>query len=623
MVSTKTGEIRPLMTGTVSAKTISWRPDGRFVSFRMKTSRDTVTQVWMVPIDGGKAEPLTQSKSKIYDYAWHPSGEQIAYIAKTPKSQREKELKKKGYGFVFYEENLKHRNLYINDLTKENKRDGTRQLTDGMTVWTFEFSPDGKKIAATISPQNLIDHRYMFRKIHILELESGDLKQLTDTPGKLGNMCFNPDGKYLAYTGALERKDHQVSQVYVVPTTGGESTNLTVPDFRGHVEWAAWKDNNTVVYLSGEATSTTLSAVSRQGGERKVILNSQENGIIFSEPSYTKGFKKVAFAGNSDRHPNEVFYWEPGNQPKQITESNPWLSNKDFGKQEVISYGARDGLNIEGILIYPLDYLGGQTYPLVVSVHGGPESHLSNGWMTTYSRPGQVLAGKSYFTFYPNYRSSTGYGVEFAAAGYGDPAGKEFDDIADGIDFLVKEGLVDKERVGLGGHSYGGYASGWFATYYTDYVRAVCMGVGISNKISSRTTTDIPYEMLYVHYGKTLEESWQENLERSPIYWAHQSKTATLIYGGKSDTRVYPAQSMELYRVMKMNDHPAVRLVQYPGEKHGNSKQPARTDVLYRIIDWYDWYVKDLKPLDGPLPPLDISEKYGLDLPEKVESFSP
>jgi dipeptidyl aminopeptidase/acylaminoacyl peptidase len=169
----------------------------------------------------------------------------------------------------------------------------------------------------------------------------------------------------------------------------------------------------------------------------------------------------------------------------------------------------------------------------------------------------------------------------------------------------------------MAGGSYGGYASAWFATYYTDYVKAACVFVGISDLISKRGTTDIAYEELLVHSGKPLEEQWQMNLERSPIYWAHQSKTATLIYGGAADPRVHPSQSLELYRRMKMNDHPAVRLVQYPGEGHGNRNQVGRIDVLYRQIDWLDWYVKDKNPLDGPMPPLDISDKYGLDWEEK------
>jgi dipeptidyl aminopeptidase/acylaminoacyl peptidase len=292
---------------------------------------------------------------------------------------------------------------------------------------------------------------------------------------------------------------------------------------------------------------------------------------------------------------------------------NPELSGKTLGQQEIIQYDARDGQKIEGLLMHPVGYEDGKKYPLVVYVHGGPESHHSNGWLSRYSTPGQVMAGKGYLVLYLNYRASTGYGVDFGMEGLMDPAGKEFDDIADGIEYLIQEKGADPDRVGMAGGSYGGYASGWFATYYTRYVKAVCMFVGISDLISKRGTTDIPYEEMYVHSGKLLEEQWQMNLERSPIYWAHQSKTATLIYGGTEDTRVHPSQSLELYRRMKMNNHPAVRLVQYPGEKHGNSKQTGRIDVLYRQIEWLDWYVRDLNPLDGPMPSLDISDKYGLD----------
>jgi dipeptidyl aminopeptidase/acylaminoacyl peptidase len=284
-----------------------------------------------------------------------------------------------------------------------------------------------------------------------------------------------------------------------------------------------------------------------------------------------------------------------------------------LGDQEVIHFMSRDGVEIEGLLIKPVGYESDKTYPLILYVHGGPESHHSNGWNSRYSTPGQVMAGKGYLVAYLNYRASTGYGVDFGMAGFMDPAGKEFDDLADGIDYLVAEKGADRERVGMAGGSYGGYASAWFATYYTRYIKAACVFVGISNVISKRGTTDISYEELLVHSGKKLEEQWQMNLERSPVFWAHQSKTATLIYGGASDTRVHPEQSLQLFRRMKMNDHPAVRLVQYPGEGHGNRKQVGQIDVIYRQIAWLDWYVKDLNPLDGPMPPLDISEKYGLD----------
>ncbi|MFQ5604595.1 MAG: prolyl oligopeptidase family serine peptidase [bacterium] len=616
LLSVKTGQSRPFITGKVVVSGLAWKPDGSAIAFRTRRGSNAKTQVWMIPVDGGEAQQLTHANNTVSSFKWHPSGKKLAYLATTPPSKREKKLAEKGYGFIFFEENLKHRNLYLLDLTDEQETRAASQLTENVTVWSFEFSPEGETIAAAITQKNLVDHRYMFQKIYLLDVASKKLTQLTDNPGKLGNFVFSPDGRYLAYAAALERKDHAVSQAFVIPVTGGEARNLTEPNFRGHVNWVGWKDKNTLIYRAGEGVWSTLSAVNVSGGKRKILLNSREEGVIFSAPSATSNFQHLSFIGQSPESPGEVYYWRSGKKLRRLTVSNPWLAERKLGKQEVVRYQSRDNWDVEGLLIYPVDYQTGQKYPLVVLVHGGPESHFYNGWLSNYSRPGQVLSGKGYAVFYPNYRSSTGYGLEYAAIGYNEAAGREFDDIADGIDFLVEKGIADRERVGLGGGSYGGFASAWFASYYTKYVKAVCMFVGISDLISKRGTSDIPYEELYVHSGKKLEEMWEQSLKRSPIYWAHQSKTATLIYGGTADTRVHPSQSLEFYRRLKMNDHPAVRLVRYPGEPHGNRKQTGQIDVLYRIIDWYDWYVKEAKPLNGPMPPLDISHKYGLDLPE-------
>ena len=614
LVSVKTGEIRPFITGNVNVHHISWSPKGTAIAFlRKKTEKDT-TQVWSIPAFGGEAVQVTDSETDVLAYHWHPDGSKIAYVAVTPETEREKQLKEKGYEFIFYEENLKHRNLYLCGLPGETGPVEVKQLTEGITVWDFEFSPEGSTIAAAVSPENLIDHSYMFRKIHLLDLESRELKPLTDNPGKLGNFCFSPDGERIAYTASLERKDHAVSQVYVMDTAGGKPKNLTVPEFRGHVNWVGWKDDKTVIYRAAEGVRNTLSEVAASGGKRKVILHSESAGVIFSTPEYTEDYKHFAFSGSAPDVPGEVYYWRPGKELKRLTDLNPWLAGRALGAQEAVRYQARDGLEIEGILIYPAGYRQGERCPLIVTVHGGPESHYSNGWLTGYFNSAQVLAGKGYAVFLPNYRASTGYGARFALEGYEDPAGKEFDDIADGIEHLIRRGIADKDRVGLGGGSYGGFASAWFASYYTKYVRAVCMFVGISDLISKRGTTDIPYELLYVHFGKKLEDTWEQSLERSPLYWAHQSRTAVLIVGGADDTRVHPSQSLEFYRRLKMNDHPAVRLVQYPGEEHGNRKQPGIIDLLYRNLQWYDWYVKDARSLDGPLPPLDISDNYGLEL---------
>jgi dipeptidyl aminopeptidase/acylaminoacyl peptidase len=205
--------------------------------------------------------------------------------------------------------------------------------------------------------------------------------------------------------------------------------------------------------------------------------------------------------------------------------------------------------------------------------------------------------------FYPNYRGSTGRGVEFSKLDHGDPAGKEFDDIVDGVDHLVASGLVDKDKVGITGGSYGGYASAWGATYYTERFAASVMFVGISDAVSKIGTTDIPEEMYLVHHRLRPWENWDLFLKRSPIYYVEQARTPTLILGGKDDTRVSPSQSLELYRLLKLVGKAPTRLVQYPGEGHGNRRAASRYDYNLRMIRWMEHY---LKGPGGELPPADI-----------------
>lgn len=620
LVSVESGETVPFVTGEVNVGSPAFSPDGRRIAFTMARGEKAKRQVWLIPVGGGESVQLTSSETGVGSFRWHPDGTKIGYVALEPKPKVEKELEEKGYGFVYFEENLRNNELWLVDADPGSSPRKGEKLTDGVNVTGFEFAPGGGRVALTLTPKNLIDHVYMFEKIHILDLESGGIERLTDNPGKLGNFAFSPDGKKIAYAAALERKDHAVSQAFVIDAGGGEELNLTPSAFRGHVEWVGWKDDGTVCYLASEGVWNTLNTVSAGGGKRKTILDSSRTGVVFDPPRFTEDFRHFAMIAGSPEIPGDVFYWERGSKDmKRLTVFNPWIGERDLGRQEVVTYEARDGLEIEGLLVYPVGYEEGRRYPLIVTVHGGPESHYGNVWLGSYFHPAQVLAGKGYLAFYPNYRASTGYGVEFAAEGYMDAAGGEFDDIADGIDFLVAEGLADPDRVGLGGGSYGGFAAAWFSSYYTEKVRAVTMFVGISDLVSKRGTTDIPYEELYVHSGKKLDADWDQwefSIKRSPIYWAHQSETAVLILGGKSDTRVHPSQSLEFYRRLMMNDHPAVRLVQYPGEGHGNRKQPGRIDVLYRHLQWYDWYVMEKRPIDGPMPPLLIHGDYGLELDE-------
>ncbi|MEM7730081.1 MAG: prolyl oligopeptidase family serine peptidase [Pseudomonadota bacterium] len=255
-------------------------------------------------------------------------------------------------------------------------------------------------------------------------------------------------------------------------------------------------------------------------------------------------------------------------------------------------------------------------WPLIMTVHGGPEAHDSDGWVTAYSRPGQFGAGDGYAVFYPNYRGSTGRGVAYAKEHQDDYAGAEFNDLVDAKNALVEAGIADADRVGITGGSYGGYASMWGATAQSEHFAASVPFVGISNQVSKFGTSDIPNEMHLVHSLRwPWEDNWMNLLERSPIFYAGESTTPTLIMHGERDTRVHPSQSMELYRSMKVRTDTPVRLVFYPREGHGNRRAAARLDYAYRLMRWMDTYLAEDATRNDPMPEFDLgmAEKLGLE----------
>jgi dipeptidyl aminopeptidase/acylaminoacyl peptidase len=293
-------------------------------------------------------------------------------------------------------------------------------------------------------------------------------------------------------------------------------------------------------------------------------------------------------------------------EPRRVTDTNPWLADVPMGEQRVVRYGARDGAyEIEGLLILPVGYAEGTRVPLITVVHGGPEAHYSNGWITAYQLPGQMAAARGYAVFYPNYRGSTGRGLDFVMSSQADAGGREFDDIVDGVDHLIAMGIADGDRVGVTGGSYGGYATAWMSTYYSERFAAGVMSVGISNNLSKWGTSDIPNELYLVHSREWMweDDNWMKYLQRSPIYHVDRAQTPLLILHGAEDTRVHPGQSLELYRhmVVRRPEVP-VRLILYPGEGHGNVRSASRLDYTLRMMGWFDAYLQG----DGTMPSRDL-----------------
>jgi dipeptidyl aminopeptidase/acylaminoacyl peptidase len=587
VVEVASGTSRGYVTGDVNVSAIAWTHDGSGVSFLAKRGSDEFTSLYIIPLAGGEARKVLSHGSNITGYSWSPDGKRIAFTATTPQSKEKKELTDKGFTAEIYEEDVQPVRIWVG---APDSAKPARQIDIAGSASELHWAPVGSRIAVALAPTPLVDDHIMHRRIFVIDVDKPEKSIALKNPGKIGHLAWSPDGKHIALLSGADIHDPAEGRLTVSSADGGGWRDL-IPNFLGDVQAVAWKDNETLRYVTAEGCYSAYGEVKRDGTGRRTIVAT--GGPILNDFSLTEDGATAAFVCDSPEHPNEVYVLGPKDkQPRRLTHSNAWMKSMRFAKQEVVKHKARDGLELEGILIRPLDEKPGQRYPLILTVHGGPEAHVSNGWVTRYSLPGQVGAARGFAVFYPNYRGSTGRGVAFCIMGQRDAAGKEFDDLVDAVDHLVGIGLVDTKKVGVTGGSYGGYASAWCATYHTKRFAASVMFVGLSNNISKVGTTDIPYEMNLVHHRKWLWDDWSYFERSSPIKYVQQAQTPILILHGKNDTRVHPEQSMQLYRHLKVLGKVPVRLVLYPGEGHGNRRASSRYDYNLRLMQWMEHYLK-------------------------------
>ncbi|MCL4522579.1 MAG: S9 family peptidase [Acidobacteria bacterium] len=597
------GKSRAFITGAVNVSAVQWTPDGKGISFLARRAGDRGNSIYVIPADGGEARKVAGAETSISGYTFCPHMMHVAYLAQEAVPEAQRKLAERGFNQVVYEENLRPVRVWMAELDASGTAGKPHMVDLPGSASAITWNPVGEKIAVALAPTPLVDDDLMSRKIYVFSEEGKVLAQFNN-PGKLGQFAWSPDGKYIAMISAADRNDPAAGRLMVVPAAGGALKEL-LPNYEGHVGAIAWQNNDTVMFIGDEGVATTFEKISL-GGERKTIIPA--SGRILDRFTLSRDGLSAAFVAQSDHRPSDVFAMKHGEaQPKRLTDVNPWLAQKKLATQEVVKYKARDGLELEGMLIRPLDEVKGQRYPLILVVHGGPEARYANGWLTGYSNPGQVAAARGFAVFYPNYRGSTGRGLAFSKLSQSDPAGKEFDDYVDAVDHLIATGLVDKAKVGITGGSYGGYATAWGATYYSNRFAAGVMFVGISDKIAKFGTTDIPQEETLVHALHYPWDNWQKFLERSPIYHVQKSRTPLLILGGMDDPRVHPTQGMMLYRYLKTLNQAPVRWVRYPGEQHGNRRAASRLDYSLRMMEWMEHY---LKGPGGAAPPpnLDYAE---------------
>jgi dipeptidyl aminopeptidase/acylaminoacyl peptidase len=588
------GTPRAIVQAPLSASAPAWSPDGAQLAFLHRG------QVHVVPATGGEPRAITSAPTGVMAFQWSPDGRSLAFTSRVPEPAEDAARRRRGddamvstdayLPWVVPMQAPRPIQLWVQPLSSG----AARALTPAnQFVFDMAWAPDSRRIAIQIADAGDADADQMDRRIALITTDGGAPQPFATTEGKLGPMAWSPDGTRLAWLGATRLNDPIAQSVFVAEPNAAPR-NLT-PGYEGTAVAIGWHDARTVRFVAIESTRSALNTVPAAGGAITRLLGLGPE--VFQSVSVARDNNTVAMNASTALHPNEVFVGTLRDRRlRRVTTTNPWLADVRLGKQETISYTARDGQRVDAVLVHTINAQSGVRAPLAVLPHGGPEGIDLDGWSTRALYPVQLLAGQGYAVLMPNYRGSGGRGVAWSQGDHRDLGGREFDDVLDGIDYLHAQGIADRERVGISGTSYGGYFSAWAGTKHSERFRLAMPFAGISNWMSFTGTTDIPREMAIVHWDLWPFDHPMLMWERSPMAYMATANTPMIIGQGMVDERVHPEQMLQLHQALRLKGVPS-EFVGYPREPHGLLERQHQIDYMGRILRAFDTYVR---PVERP-----------------------
>ncbi len=578
----------------------SWNKEGSFIAFL--SGKDKEKQLWLLPRSGGDAFQLTKHKTPIEFWFWSPNGERIYFIASDKYDEIEKKRKEKGFDARIINPVKIPRHLWVIDLeTKQEKR-----LTSGEDFSirspisgeeSFVQSPiisDDEKYIAFIGNST---NRYASRidsEVYLLELESGNAQRLTQNQTYESDLSFSPDGNWLAFNAPEEFTYMRKIRIYLYPLGGGEMISLP-QDFELDTSLSFWSEKGDTIFFNClEGITYNLYAVSAGKGSPAMRVTDEKARLSASKDKDT-GLILIQY--RDPYHPTEIYLTDMKTLKRKerwikLTEANPQVEHFTLAEYERVTWESSDGQTIEGILIYPLDYQEENRYPLIVQIHGGPASAYTLSFSGSHGTYTNVFAAHGYAILQPNYRGSSGYGEEFRMEISGDYFRQAFDDIISGVDYLIKRGIADPEKLGMMGWSAGGHWSNW-TLVSTDRFKAISTGAGAVNWISLYAQTDVQDTREFYFKGRPYD-NWDHYVEVSPLKYIKNAKTPTLIHFGEKDRRIPKPQGDELHMALKKLGVPTEYIV-YPDMPHGLRNSRYQLIKMQAEFSWFEKWIKGKK----------------------------
>ena len=558
----------------------SWSQDGKALAFIGSDSRAGAATLYVAA--QGKTRQVATVQGVANSARWSPDGKTLSLLA-TVGAKKETGATAAGarlVGEIGTEEDAQR----IATIPADG---GTLRMLspDDTFVYEYDWTPDGKGFIATSAKGNG-DNNWWVAKLTHIDAASGALRIVAHPGTQLNMPRVSPDGRTVAYIGGLMSDFGSIGgDIYTVPLAGGEPANLT-PGFKGTFNALAWRGKGLMASaLVGDKFSVLSVDMQGRSTVHRAVAASTSSGD--GRMSFSADGSKAAAAQEDFGHATAIHAGPVGTM-KAITEDNAALPAQVSVRN--ITW-QNEGFNVQGWLIGPLNTEAGKKYPMIVQVHGGPAAAAS----PRYIAPGEQgnplvreLVERGYFVFQPNPRGSFGQGQEFARANRRDFGGGDLRDILAGLDAAAASAPVDLQRLGLIGHSYGGFMTMWGVTHSQRFKAAVA-GAGIANWISYYGQNGIDQWMI-PFFGASAYDDPAIYRALSPMESIKVARTPTLIYVGERDVECPPAQSMEFWHGLKAMGVPT-SLVIYDGEGHSIRKPEHQRDLRKRTIEWFDRYL--------------------------------
>ena len=570
-----------------SSTSPAFSPDGQYLAFLSKRD-EKKTQLWRMRLMGGEPEMLTDEESSVSRFQWSPDGSHIAFSMSNPETKEEKKAKKEKSHVILVDQQHKYSHLYSLSLTQTDS--GTypvQRLTEGeFTIRSFDWAPDGSKLVFDHANDPNINTGFLDLDISWVSADSGAVQSLVKRPGVDSNPRFSHDGSMIAFgSSGGQPEPIGLTDLFVIPTTGGTPTALALThDRRASV--VGWSEDDQMVYYSENVKTQNGISMVKANGKGKPKAIEMARGVRSGISMQTKVNRMTFVYQNLDQAPEVYTANLDGTETKMLSEVNTEIELPEMGKTELISWKSKDGMEIEGLLTYPIGYETGTQYPIILQVHGGPGGVFSErftGAPSIYLT--QYFAEQGFLILRPNPRGSTGYGKDFRYANFMDWGYGDYEDLMSGVDHVIGQGMADANQQYLMGWSYGGYMTS-FAVTRTSRFKAASMGAGLPNLISMVTTTDIP-DYLAAHMGGEFWDDYETYEKHSAMYRIKEVTTPTQVIHGANDLRVPTDQGYEFYVALKRLGVPTEMIV-LPRTPHGPREPRLQMEVSPRIMKWFE-----------------------------------